>query len=252
MGLMGKVKSAKTEKTEDRVGGFKIHPTDVYDAVVKSMYASKTDNGSIGVTLELDLFLDPNSDKTTRFTTTQYVTNSEGENFYISTKDKKKYMNSSWLLIDAIAIFATDGDAGLADLETEIITVKKRKDGKEINVDVESYPEVEGLEIKVGIVAVNEPVSKKVDGKYVDTDEMRDTNKLERIFNEDGFTLLEWEDGLDKPEFMAKWLKEWKGKTKAIKPKTSNTEKTGGNGRGAAAQRGRSSPPTRGSRFGNR
>ena len=243
MGLFDKVKtSTKTEEVTDRVGGgFTIHESDVYDAVIKRMYAMTSDAGAIGVTLELDLFTDPESDKTTRFTKTVYVTDSEGNNFY-SGKEDKKYMNSGWLLIDAIAVFATDGEAGLGELETEEVFVKRQKDNAEITVTAEGYPEATDLEIKVGILKLNGPKQKKVDGKWVDTDELQDSNELDRVFNVDGLTLLEWEGEKTNPEFMAKWVKQWQGKTKAVKPKTAPTAKTGGSGRNAGATRGAGKP----------
>ena len=250
MGLFSNVKSStKTEKVTDRVGGFVIHETGVYEATLRRMYASKADSGSLGVTLELDLFTDPNSDKTTRMTKTIYVTNSEGENFFISQKDNKQYMNSGWLMIDAIANFATDGEAGLAELETEEVFIKRTVDGQETTVTVEGYPEVADLSLNIGLMKVNKPVSKKVDGKWVDTEEMRDENEIERIFNEEGFTFLEWEaNQLDAPEFINKWEKEWKGKTKTIKPKVAKTSRTAGGRQPAArggAARGAAAAPAR-------
>lgn len=250
MSLLAKVKqSKKVEKVEDRVGGFTVHPTNVYDANIVRMYSYKTNGGSIAVVMEADIYPNPDEDKTSRYNQTFYVTNAQGENFYTS-KDGKQHMNSSWLLMDAIALFATEGEAGLGELETEEITIKLSRDGKDVHEEVESYPEVEGLEIKLGIQHINKPKSKKVDGIYVDiAGETVDTNEVNRVFDKDGFTILEWQAELKEPEFIDKWLKTWEGKTRTVKPKaTEKTERTGGTGRTASARTpARSSG--RGSRF---
>ena len=236
MALFDKVKSAKTEKTEDRLsGGFKIYPSAIYDAILKRMYAITSDKGSIGVTLELDLYTDPDSDKTERMTKTIYVTNSNGENFY--EKDGKNYLSNNWLMADAIAVFATNGEAGLSELETEDVFIKRTVDGKEMSITAEGYPEVAGLELKVAVLQVSKPKQKQVDGNWADTDEIVETNEIDRIFDADGFTLIEWEAEKEAPEFINKWEKTWQGKVKTIKPKVKQTTRTGGAGRSAAAAR---------------
>ena len=230
MGIFNKVKSTdKVEAAKDTVGGYTVHETAVYPAKLARMYAHTADSGSIGVTLELDLFTNPDSEETKRMTKTLYVTNSEGKNYY-EDKNGKNQMNTNWLMADAIAVFATNGEAGLGELETEEIFIKRTRDGAEVTEPVEAYPEVAGLDLNVAIMKVEGPKQKKVDGKWKDTDEIQLTNEIDRIFNEEGFTLLEWEAGtLDEPEFINKWEKEWKGKTKKVKPKASTTsERTGG------------------------
>lgn len=240
MSLFTKVKSAKTEKAEDRLGGFVVHPSNVYDAEVVCMYGVKSDKGSLGVTVELDLFLDPDSDKPVRHTETIYVTNQNGENFYESKKDNRRYMNSGWLLVDAIALFATNMEAGLGELETEEFHYKRKKDGKEISVKTESYPEVVGLALQVGLLKVVKPKQIQVDNEYVDVDtgETTESNTIDRIFNEEGFTIIEWEAEKEEPEFIDKWLKTWEGKDKIVKPKIANRSKrTAGNDRANNARR---------------
>lgn len=257
MSLFKNVKQTQTEAAKDTVGGFKVHESGVYPAEIIRMFGVQADTGSMGVTLELNLFLDENNpEHATRYNDTIYVTNSDGENFYESKKDGKKYTNSGWLLIDALAIFATNGEAGLGELETEDFFVKKTVDGKETNVKTEQYPEMAGLNFNVGLLKIQKPASKKVDGKWVE-DASADpvtSNTIDRVFNEEGFSLLEWEAEAEEPKFIEEWEKAWKGKTKIQKAKATPTTRTGGNGRQATATRGGASraparTPVRQSRF---
>lgn len=56
--ILSKVKSSrKVEKVEDRLGGFQIHPTAIYDAIVNKMYTFKSGGGALAVVLEAGLFL---------------------------------------------------------------------------------------------------------------------------------------------------------------------------------------------------
>ncbi len=236
--ILSKVKSSrKVEKVEDRLGGFQIRPTAIYDAIVNKMYTFKSSGGALAVVLEAGLFLDPNTDEETRFTQTFYVTNGEGENFYTDSKGKER-MNNSWVLVDALAMFATEGEAGLGELETEEFTIKRKDEsGKEVQEIVDSFPEVEGLEIKLALMHVNKPKSQKVDGKWKEIpDEFVEENTVDRIFDQDGFTILEWQAELAEPEFIHKWEKQWKGKVKQIKHKpVTATSRTGGTGRTGAS-----------------
>ena len=250
MGLLSKVKSTKTEKVEDRVGGFQVHPTDVYDALLERVYAYKTDGGTLAVVVEAEIYPNPDSDETKRYSQTFYVTNGDGENFYTDGQGKKR-LNSSWVIIDSLAVLATKGEAGLAELDTEDITIKLKRDGKEVNEDVESFFELEGLECKLAIQHVNKPKTQKVDGKWVELEgEFSDSNEVNHVFNDEGFTALEYEAELAKPEFMEKWLKQWKGKTRTVKPKAKEaTTRTGGTGRSGAGARTPSRSSGRASRF---
>lgn len=246
MSLFAKVKQTKTEAAKDTVGGFVVHDSGVYPAQVIRMFGVKAESGAIGVTLELNLFLDENMpEQATRYNETIYVTNSDGENFYTSSKDKKNYTNSGWLLIDALALFATNGEAGLADdLETEQIFIKRKVNDKEVNVETELYSELTGLDFMVGLHKIQKPASKKVDGKWVEDAEADPVteNRIDRVFNEEGFTILEIEKELDEPKFIDEWEKTWKGKMKIQKAKpVAATSRTGGAGRQAAATRGNTS-----------
>ena len=236
MSLFSKVKKAKTEAVEDRVGtGFVVHDTAVYPAQMIRAYGITSDRGSLGVVFEMNLFKDENNpDKATRYNETLYVTDALRNNFY-EAKDGKKYMNSGWLIADALAMFATEGEVGLDELETEEIFIQKKKDGKDVNVTAELYPELNGLEFNVAILKISKPQQKQVDGVWKDTEDMREVNEISKVFDAEGFTLLEWQNELEAPVFIEQWEKQWKGKVKTVKPKVTETKRTGGGGRASSA-----------------
>lgn len=236
MSIFKKVKTAKTEEVADRVGGgFIVHDTAVYPAKLIRAYGITSDRGSLGVVLEMNLFKDPNDDtKATRYNETLYVTDQNQNNFYTSTKDGKNYMNTGWLLVDALALFATDGEAGLAELDTEEIFIKRTKDGKEVNVKAEAYPEMTDLEFNVAMLKVSKPKQVQVDGKWQDTEDMIEVNEITKVFDAEGFTILEWQAEQAEPVFIDKWEKQWAGKVKTLKAKITETKRTGGSGRSSA------------------
>lgn len=237
MSLFSKVKKAKTETVEDRVGGgFIVHESGVYPARLIRAYGITADSGSLGVVLEMNLFNDPNDEtKSVRYNETLYVTDKEGNNFYTSKKDNKNYMNTGWLIVDALALFATDGEAGLENLDTEEIFIKRKKDNKEINVAAEAYPELKDLDFNIAILKVIKPKQQQVDQKWVDTEELIEVNEISKVFDAEGFTLLEWQEEIAEPVFINKWEKQWTGKARTIKPKIVETKRTGGSGRAASA-----------------
>ena len=200
------VKKAKgLEKPQDSLGtgGAK---SDVYPVVITAAYGiDSTKSDAQAVKLEAKI-----KDSERKLFGTFWITNGDGAIY--SERDGKKKFISGYLLVDSIALIATEGEAGILDLETEEKTIKVKRDGKEVNETVDSFPDLIGAEIQIGVIATKKFKQNNVDGKYVDTDETQVIGEWHTIFDEEGFTINELEAEADEPKFKEEWLKVWKDK----------------------------------------
>lgn len=200
------VKKAKgLEKPKDSLGTGGIK-SDVYPVVITAAYgidSSKSDAQAVKLEAKI-------KDSERKLFGTFWITNAEGAIY--SERDGKKKFVSGYLLVDSIALIATEGDAGILDLETEEKTIKVKRDGKEVNETVDSFPDLIGAEIQIGVIATKKFKQNNVDGQYVDTDEVQVIGEWHTIFDEEGFTLNELESEADEPKFKEEWLKVWKDK----------------------------------------
>lgn len=234
MGFIKAKKPKNLDKPEDSVGGFAPLPSDVYPGKVTAAYAvesSKEDSQATAIKLEVTL------ENNRKITNMLWVTGADG-NIY-SEKDGKKKYKQGYLLADSLALIATEGEAGILDLDTEEIIVKVKRDNKEENEKVESFFDLIGAEIQVGVISTVKFKQNFVDGQYIDTEETFTTSEIAVIFNADGFTLNELESEAEEPEFIEEWRKTWKGKIRepkvqeAAKGTRKNTSDSGAKSRTA-------------------
>lgn len=218
MGFIKAKKPKNLEKPQDSVGSFAPLPSDVYPGTVTAAYAQESkqdDSEATAVRLEITL------DTGRKVTGTHWVTGKDG-NVYSEVQGKKKY-KQGYLFMDSLALIATEGEAGILDLDTDEIVVKVKRDGKEENEKVESFTELLGVKVQVGIISTTKYKQNFVDGEYVDTDETITLPEMTVIFDEEGFTLNELEAEAEEPEFIEEWRKTWQGKTR--EPKAKETPK---------------------------
>lgn len=234
-----KAKRAKNiERPADTVGGFTARPSNIYDGTVELAYGySSQSSDSQALKLQVKL-LDGS-----KFYGTLWFAGADGNVYSTNDKGVKKF-KKGYLLADSLAIFATEGEADLFDLETEPKTIKVKRDGKDVNETVESFPELEGLPIKLGLIQTEKYKQNFVDGEYINTDEIITVSELDQVFDEEGFTLNEWNDEADEPKFMDEWLATWKDKTrkapKQAEPKRGlrkSTSEEGSNAKSRVAAR---------------
>ena len=223
-------KRAKINKPKDSVGGF-IRPSGVYKAVVEMAYGQNSES-SDSQAMVLQFKLEDGSKLYSKL----WMVGSDGNVFSEKTPGVKKY-RKDYLLADALASFATDGEEDLFSLETEELKIQVTRDSKKVNTVVDSFFDLVGLEVQLGLIATERYKQNFVDGKYDETDEIIVDSKIDAIFDEEGFTLneLENEDGPDTPTFIEEWKKVWTGKTRKVAPKKEekglrkNTSSTGSN-----------------------
>lgn len=213
MSFFGSTKKPKLDKPKDSVGGFGPTASDVYPITITAAYGvSSTKSDAQAVRLEAK-----ETGGNRKFYKTLWITNAEGK--VTSEKDGKQKYLTGYLMADALAMIATEGEYGILELETEEKTIKVKRDGKEVNETVDSFPELIGAKFQLGIIDTMKFKQNNVDGKYEDTDEVVHEAEWAVIFDEDGFTLNELEDEKQDPEFIEEWLKTWKGKTRDLTTK---------------------------------
>lgn len=229
-----KINKAKdVEQEKDVVGGGGAWESNLYPLEIINAYLHTSDEGAQALMLEVK---DENGRSQKQ---SHYVTTKTGDCFYTDGKDKKHYL-PGYLIANALAMLASEGEAEITDLDTEdrIIKVWDSSKGAEVNKKVPVFYDLIGLEFVGGIIKITKPKSSKgADGKYVDDPkETIDVNEMDKVFNTDGFTTLELLNGADEPLFQEKWLARWEGKTKVIKPKDAAKGRPAGGAKTATSR----------------
>lgn len=216
MGLFANIKQAQDVKqTEDRVGGsYKPLASGVYKAVIKQMYAKPAQSGALGVTIEFEIH--PQQGEPRKFTETYYVTNKNGENYYVSKAGDKHYLagfnhvNDICLGLTQKSMFELEAEGKIEMKNIKVYNYTTKKD------EIEQLPTFVSLlekEVALGLIHKRENKNTKVGNDYVPTAESREYNTLDKVFLlKDGvpFTHNEVKAGLNEPVFVNQWLDKWK------------------------------------------
>ena len=216
MGFIKAKRAKGVEKPEDKVGGFVARNSDVYDAVIEHAYGTnseKTDSQCLNLQFKLK--------NNSKFYARLWFAGADGNVFTTNDQGVKRY-RKAFLLADTLINLATEGEEDLFSAETELTTVKMKRDGKDTNVKVPSFPDLIGLPVKLGLIATEKYKQNFVDGEYIDTDEIETISELDQIFDEEGFTLNEIEADAEEPKFIDEWLGAWKDKVRKVKPKAES------------------------------
>lgn len=238
------------EKSDDRVGGFKIYESGIYEGFIKMAYGMVSKNGAKGVRLSLDI-------NGTEYREDVYVTNREGDNFYYDKNDKsKKLPQAGFSLIDDMCFVATGSTLAQTTLEKKVVQVyniEKRENEpqeRDVLVDLLNAP------VKFAIIKKKENKQVKSGDSYVDTPDEIMRNEIVKFFNsQTNMTAVELReymvkvendpDTLPEGKFMDEWVKSWKDKVdtrrfKNITGSGSGRPQPGGNAQGANAGGGNS------------
>jgi hypothetical protein len=234
------------EKTEERdsVGGGGAVESGVYDATIEVAYTLKAKSGALGF---ITVFVTADGSK---ITDRQYITSGDAKgNKPYYEKDNKKFPLPGYSHVD----FMTDllvGKSLTALQEQEAML--KLYDGalqKEVPTSVTVFPELRGLNVKVGILKIRENKTVKVGSAYTATNEERILNECAKFFDGlTGKTKTELRAG-EEAAFITKWkeknegqvvdkFKEIAGAAKGGNPFAGQAVSNGGNGAVAAAASG--------------
>lgn len=229
MALFENMSTEGHEEQTDRLGGYRAYDSDAYDAVIKLAYASKSPKGARAVNFEFDL-----GDNRT-FKQTIYVTNQEGENFWLS-KDGKNTKNTlpGWITVDNICLVTTEKPLSQQADEEKTVNVYDPELKRDAPKSVPVLVDLIGKPVTLGIVKQTvDQTEKDGNGGYRSTGKTKDENEINAVFHaESKMTVVEARKGLD-PDFFNKWVEANKGNTR---DKTSKAK--GGNGAAGAPQAG--------------
>lgn len=256
--LFGKLKekAQNMEQATDRLGGgFGIKPSDIYQGVLKMLYVGKSDSGSNFAQVIIEL------DGAGEYREQLYFTTKEGLPYF--TKGDKQFPLPGFTVVNDLLQMTAGTELFDANFEEKVVNVYNYDTQKEeptsvmVAVDaIQQAGDPDSGRISVAILQSLETKQKKVGGEYVDTDETRDVNTIEKVFHPDlHVTILEaqkaQEDGEDLSEehavFYGKWLEKNKGQ---VRDKTKKGGKSGNAGKPPV--KGESSAPVKKSLFGKK
>lgn len=187
------------QQEKDTLGGFSLFESGIYEAIIKYAYLSESQSGAGAVNFEFDI-----DGKT--YNETIYVTNSEGSNIW--NKNGKSGYLPSFLTADGISLFATNQSLFEQKETTKEIEIYDKDAGKKLPTKVPMLLDLIGKKVKLGII--KEKVFKQekdANGKYVDTPETREVNKIDKVFSaKDNRTIPEVREGVEEAQFYNDWL----------------------------------------------
>lgn len=208
MSLFANLKSDGLEKSEDRLGGYQPLETDIYTGTIKAMYAGKSDGGAMSVSIIVDI----GGGK--EYRETLWVTNKNGENFFLNQQDKtKKVPLPGFTVADDICLITVEKPLAEMDTEQRVIKLFNYDTKKEENTSVDMLIEAIGKPVSLGIVKeLRNKSVKNADGKYEDTAETRTVNAIEKVFHPEAkMTVAEAREGANTAAFWDNWSKRNKG-----------------------------------------
>lgn len=231
--LFGSLTTEGLEEATDRLGGFSPLASDIYTGPIKLAYAISSSGGAQGVVVNIDL-------GGREYRETVYMTTRDGKNYYVTKNDKKAPL-PGFITINDLCLCATGIPLSEQPTEEKAVMIYDAELKKDVPTKVPVLIDLIGKTVSVAILNVLENKSEKdASGAYVETDETREVNTIDKVFNtETMMTVPEATAGAEEGTFHTAWLEKNKGKQK------DNRKVKDGAG---AAQSGRpGQPPQQGS-----
>lgn len=223
-------------KERDSLGGGGVLPTGLYPAKINHVYVHTAESEAMGFAIELDINGKKHSE-------TIYVTSGKKKGKKTTyTKDGKEYPLPGFLMVNSLAtVVAGKKISELAEPEKKILKLYDFESKSEKPTEVPVVMDLTGKNVVVAIrhVRKNKQV-KNGQGDYVDTNEVREYNEIEKFFHPETYlTSSEIEDGVAQSEetFAWQWKDKFDGKVKDLykeDPKNATASSAGGQAGGAA------------------
>lgn len=210
-GLFSGLSDQGLEETQDRLGGFQAHDTDVYEATIKVVYAGQSAGGAKSFTVVAVL-----GDK--EYNETIYATNRSGENWFMGGEKKdKKIPLPGFTTINDLCLVTTEKPLAEQDGEEKIVKVWDSEEKKELPKSVPVITGLTGKKVYLGITkTIETQMEKDNDGKYtIPTDKIRTVNAIDKVFHYPSkMTIVEAREGATEAVFHDKWVEKNKGVTR--------------------------------------
>ena len=220
MKLFENLDTNDVERTEDRVGSTsRLLDSDIYVATIKAAYTSESKLGAINVTLMCDI-------DGKNYSETIYITNRNKQPYSVNTSTNKKSFIPGYNYINAICLVAAGKELKEVEAEEKVLSLYNFETQKNENTSVPVLVDLTGKQVALGIIKELRNKAQLVDGKYVDTPESREQNKITAVFDPESHkTVNEALDGKE-ATFWDAWLERNKGKVvdrRTIKDAAPNT-----------------------------
>ena len=192
---------------KDTVGGGRtLLESDVYPATIKAAFLGTSSGGATSLTVLFDL-------GTSEYRETLYITNKAGKNFYTNSQGEKNYL-PGFVTADEICLLAAQKPLAKMTTEKKVFKVYNSTAKMEVPTEVDALTELEGRQIKLGILQERRFKSvKQADGSYVDSSETQDSNIISKVFSaKHDKTANECRAQVEEASFIQQWKERWKGK----------------------------------------
>jgi len=208
MSVFAKNKKEGLTESQDRLGMSALE-TNVYDAVIKMAYHSKSVNGAEAINFEFTI-------NGRSYKETVYYTSREGKNYYVDKQDANVHHPlPGFTIVDDICMCATEKELADQDDEAEEKTIKIWDNDAKAELPQKALV-LTGLLNKPVTLAIWQNLENKSEkndkGVYVPTADTKITNSIEKVFHtESGLSMVEARNGHD-ATFKDKWIEKNAGK----------------------------------------
>lgn len=216
--IFGQLTDNGLEETQDRLGGFSRLESGAYLGKIKMAYAGQSASGARSVTL---IFGHGEGAKD-EYRETVYITNKAGENFYLDN-DKKKHPLAGFTIIDDLCQVMTGKPLAQQTTDEKVVNVYDSDAKKELPKSVPVLVELLGGDVTLGIIKQTVIKQVKQNGVYVDTNETRDDNNIDKVFHfPSNLTVVEAKKGVQAATFYGAWVEKNTGVTRDRTKKAGN------------------------------
>lgn len=192
------------QQDEDKIGYSPIE-SGIYKATIEMANGVVSAGGARGLRLVFKLTVEG---KERTLTETFWFTTKEGKTFSIDKKTGDRRMLGGYNHAQALAVLLCNKDFMQLPMEERLIKIKDNPEKVPVFVNLLNK------QVAIAVLKVKENARAQVNGEYTNTNEVRYTNSIEKIFDEKGFTHKERKDGTEQPEFAKQWKERWEGKEK--------------------------------------
>ena len=208
--MFGNMTTDGLETSSDRLGAGGVLDTDLYSGTVKLAYAGKSSGGAQSVTVVLEL-------SGREYREIFYVTNKQGENFYVDKNDNtKKQPMMGFASVDDLCLLTTGFPLSEQSVEDKVVKIYDFEQKKDIPTNVPVLVDLLGKPVSAGILKqIVDKQKKDSTGVYRNTGETREENVVDKFFHaETARTVNEIKDGIQTGVFAGKWVDKNKGETR--------------------------------------
>lgn len=195
--------NANIEKEKDTLGGGGVLDSNIYLATIDQAYFTQAQSGAKGVVMKFSL--DKDGVKVP-FTTTFWVTNRNGQNYY--EYDGKTAYLMGYNQANSIARHLGGADLGSLPVESRTLPVYNFEQRKEVPTAVQAFPSLFGKQLSLGLLKTRENKKQKVGNEYISTADEVFRNNVDKIFfikDNRLYTSNELEANEANPDFAQKW-----------------------------------------------